>query len=345
MNSVNKIRRILRLLEILQSGRPHSATALAEFCGTSRRTIFRDLKTLEESGVTVLYDSRAQGHWIPNQVSLPPTELSLAETLALLVLAQDSTAHDRSVPFQLLARDAAIKLRGNLPNHLQGYIEDLVSAIRIETEPLAESRHSHQHYQRLLQGITGHTKVRIRYDSLSEKKIIQTLISPYRLLFRRHAWYLIGRSSAHRAVRTFHVGRILETESTNESFEVPPRFSLRRYFGNAWSLVREKDAEANVVVKFSPLVARNVAEVTWHPTQQTRFLEDGSLEFKVTVDGIQEISWWVQSYGDQALVLNPPSLRDLILHRAQRVCEQYQSTSEPTPRSRRRAASAEPGRN
>lgn len=323
MSSVNKIRRILRLLELLQSGRPHSAQALAELCGASRRTVFRDLKTLQESGVSVLYDSRVQGHWIPRHAYLPPAELTLGETLAVLVLAHESSAHDRTVPFQNLARDAALKLRSNLPNHLQAHIEDLTAAVRIETEPLARHQDSHQHYERLLRGVTGHTRVRIRYDSLSEGKVVRTLISPYRLLFRRHAWYVIGRSSLHRAVRTFHVGRILETESTDDQFEVPPRFSLKRYFGNAWSLIREPNARTRVVVRFSALVARNVAEVAWHATQQTTIRADGTLDFSVTVDGVQEISWWIQSYGDQAEVLQPETLRKLIAERARKMVQLY----------------------
>jgi len=78
-----------------------------------------------------------------------------------------------------------------------------------------------------------------------------------------------------------------------------------------------------VAIRFSKMVARNVAEVAWHKTQQTEFLPDGTLEFRATVSGLNEISWWVLGYGDQAEVLKPPGLRRLVAERAARTAEQY----------------------
>ena len=55
----------------------------------------------------------------------------------------------------------------------------------------------------------------------------------------------------------------------------------------------------------------------------TRRLEDDSLLFEVEVDGIEEISWWVLGYGDQAVVLDQPELRALVIERARRTLEHY----------------------
>ena len=328
MSSVGKIRRMLQLLEQLQSGRTLSSAQLAEQCGVSRRTVFRDLKMLQESGVELLYDAQRQGYWIPGHAFLPPTNLTLAETLSLLVLTREATSGDRAIPFQEVARDASMKLQSNLPHHLTSYAGEMSEAFTIQAEPQATNQlGGREHYERMVEAAIQKRKVRIRYDSLAEKSQIQTLLSPYRLLFRRHAWYVIGRSSVHRAVRTFHVGRILSSESTEEEFTVPPRFSLKRYFGQAWNLVREPNAREQVTIRFQPLVARNVAEVAWHATQKVIWNPDGTMDFTVTVDGIHEISWWILSYGDQALVLEPQSLRELVADRAKKMAAQYEHKS------------------
>ncbi|SFI57223.1 helix-turn-helix transcriptional regulator [Planctomicrobium piriforme] len=323
MSAIRKIRRLLTLLERLQSGRAYSTSELTHLCGVSRRTVFRDLKTLQDAGVQILYDAATQGYWLPIHTALPPAQLTLSETLSLLVLAQEAGGSRRAVPFQEAARDAALKLQSTLPSHLTHYVNDLTSSLKIQSEPLADHRHGREHYDRLIEGITSRRKVRLHYDSVAEQTQIQTLVSPYRLLFRRHAWYAIGRSSLHRSVRTFHIGRILESEVTDDPFQVPPRFSLKRYFGHAWSLIREPDARCEVTVRFQPMVARNVAEVCWHPTQKTLWNDDGTLDFTVTVDGIQEMSWWILSYGNQALVLKPEPLRKLIAERAREMAAQY----------------------
>jgi predicted DNA-binding transcriptional regulator YafY len=74
-------------------------------------------------------------------------------------------------------------------------------------------------------------------------------------------------------------------------------------------------------------VARNVAEINWHKTQRTKLNDDGSLEFQVTVSGLQEISWWIMGYGDQAEVLEPAKLREMIFQRAQKLVELYRPGS------------------
>ncbi|HWL06959.1 MAG TPA: WYL domain-containing transcriptional regulator [Planctomicrobium sp.] len=323
MSSIRKIRRLLSLLERLQSGRTFTTAELTSICQVSRRTIFRDLKDLQDAGVEILYDTATQGYWLPVHTALPPTQLTLAETLALLLLARESGETERSVPFQDATRDAALKLQSSLPTHLTQYANDLTTSISIQTEPLAELKGGRPHYDRMIEAVTGRRKVRARYLSFFEGGEIQTLISPYRILFRRHAWYVIGRSSLHRSVRTFHIGRFMETQLTNDTYEIPPRFSLQRYFGNAWNLIREQNAREQVCVRFQPMVAGNVAEVRWHPTQKLKWNDDGTLDFTVTVDGIHEISWWILSYGNQALVLKPESLRTLISNRVQDMMNQY----------------------
>ena len=323
MSAIAKIRRLLHLLERLQSGRIHNAKELAEFCNVSRRTIFRDMKTLQESGISVLYDSSKRGYWVADGPFLPPTDFTLAETLSLILLAQEFGEKMTGVPFQEIARDASLKLQSNLPNHLRHYVGELTEGIRMNVEPHAELADSRQHYEQMLEAVTSRLKIRIQYNSLHEQKQIQTLLSPYRLLFKRRSWYVIGRSSLHRAVRTFHLGRILDSQLTEDEFTIPVRFNLQNYFGNAWNMIRERGERVEVVVRFQPLVAHNVAEVTWHKSQRIAWNTDGSMDFRVVVDGINEISWWILGYGDKAQVLRPSSLVQIVKKHIDRMAEAY----------------------
>lgn len=93
--------------------------------------------------------------------------------------------------------------------------------------------------------------------------------------------------------------------------------------GNAWHLIPEPGSDHQVTVRFERLVARNVAEVVWHKTQRCEFLADGRLDFSVTVSGLNEISWWVLGYGDQAEVLAPSALRTLVATRAAGLVQRY----------------------
>lgn len=335
MSRVSKIRRLLQLIELLQSGRTYNTRELAELSGISRRQVFRDLKALQDSGIALLYDPQRQGYWLASATYLPPTDLTLDETLSLLSLACGLGRRNEGVPFHEPARSAAIKLLSNLPGHLRTHLGDCASAIDVRMDAHHPHENGQPRYNQLLRAIRERVKVRICYHSLFEGTQLTTLLSPYRLLFLRRAWYVVGRSSAHRSVRTFHVGRILSLELTEDHYDVPPRFSLDRYLGNAWRLVRERGCRTNVVVRFQPKVAQNVAEVTWHKTQSVTWNADGTLDFRVQVDGLSEISWWIMGYGDQAEVLQPQALRDLVASHARRMAALYAAprrSARPHPR-------------
>ena len=65
-------------------------------------------------------------------------------------------------------------------------------------------------------------------------------------------------------------------------------------------------------------------EVNWHPSQQITTNDDGSIHFKVTVSGWQEIGWWVLGWGYDAKVLQPTELKKWVADTATKMVEMYQ---------------------
>ena len=250
----------------------------------SRRTIFRDLDSLRESGVPLEFDSEHDRYFIPSAFFLPPTNFTTDEALAIIALVGKITTGAR-LPFSDSARLAALKLESSLPTSLRRDVRGVVRRIQINMNQVNTLAGKDAIYQRLVSSIEERRVVRIKYGSLSEWVSITTKLRPYHLLFSRRSWYVIGKSSLHRQIRTFNVG-----------------------------------ADSHVVIRFQSVVAHNVAEVLWHKTQQIDWLEDGRMDFTVHVSGFNEIAWWILGYGDQAEVLQPLKLRRLL---ARRVANMY----------------------
>lgn len=312
MASLDRLHRILKLIEVLQSGRSYNTTRLAEECSVSRRTIFRDLKMLQESGIEVRYDETKQGYSLPARAFLPPTDFTLHEALSLITLCHELGNNGHGIPFQQPARSASLKLLSSLPQHLREHVQEISESITVQIDPRNKLADSKSYYDILMDCIMQKKQVRIYYQSLTEWEDICTLLNPYRMLFCRRSWYVIGRSSLHREIRTFNIGRIKKIEPLESEFRIPARFSLERYLGNAWALIREKGKRYKVKIRFQKMVAYNVAEVAWHKTQKIEWNDDESIDFQVSVDGLNEISWWIMGYGSQAEVLEPPELREII---------------------------------
>lgn len=308
MGSEARLQRVLMLLAVLQSGRYLNAPQLAEHCQVSRRTIYRDMNTLRDSVIDIRFDEQRQGYTLAEQSFLPATDFTIEEALSLLMLCDQGS----DVPFQHAARSAGLKLLSSLPRNLREYVGELSEAIVLKLDPHNPLEQSREYYDQIALALRQRKQVRIRYGSLTENQELQTLLSPYRMLFMRRSWYVIGRSSVHREVRTFNLGRILSAETLDSTCTIPERFSLSSYLGNAWQLIREPGPDHQVVVRFQPLVATNVAEVRWHKTQELIWNADGTLDFHVTVSSLKEIIWWVLGYGNQAEVLQPSELRDQI---------------------------------
>ncbi|HEX3870316.1 MAG TPA: WYL domain-containing protein, partial [Pirellulales bacterium] len=140
--------------------------------------------------------------------------------------------------------------------------------------------------------------------------------------------------SLHRAVRTFNIGRILSLEPLDETFKIPRGFRIERVLRNAWNLMAERGPDHDVTIHFDKMVAQNVAEVMWHNTQRIDFHDDGSIDFHVKVSGLTEISWWVLGYGDQAIVVRPQKLRDMIVHRCRNLVKRYEALDAEAPASK-----------
>jgi predicted DNA-binding transcriptional regulator YafY len=319
-----KIHRLLQLIGLLQAGRGYNADALSQACGVSRRTIFRDVDLLRQSGIPVAFDEVQECYRIPGACLLPPTNFTPDEAMALLVLCHE-LGDGRGLPFLGPARTAAVKLESALPARLRAQLRNVTSAINIQPPPNNPLEGCQPLYEQLLEAVANRRNVRIRYGSLKEQKEIVTRLSPYRLFFSRRSWYVVGRSSVHRAKRTFNLGRISQIEPLDDHFQVPRGFSIERYLRNAWHMIPEPGPDRQVVVHFTELVAQNVAEVNWHKTQRLNFRDDGSLDYHVKVSGLNEISWWILGYGDQAEVLEPPQLRRMVAERAKRMAEMYES--------------------
>jgi predicted DNA-binding transcriptional regulator YafY len=319
--NVERIRRLIKTIQLVQSGRPIDPDGLVKEFGVTRRTIFRDLNLLELAGIPCRFTRTERSYHLYRPAFLPPILLTLEEGLALMLLTRKAMS-ERMVPDYASATAAAVKIEGALPAAVREHCGEMLKGVDVRWWPMSDTGPVRGLLPLLQRCITGHRRLYVCYDSFQEGKRIDVTLRPYRLAFIRRGWYVIGYAEEFGEVRTFKVERIDRVREDDRRFPPDPRFSLEDYFGNAWQMIRG-DRRYHVRVKFLPKVAGNVEEVLWHKTQTTQRLDDDALLFEVDVDGLEEISWWVLGYGDQAVVLDPPELRAIVVERARGMLERY----------------------
>jgi len=314
---VSKITRMMKIMTALQSGRKYSVDELAKTFGTSRRTVFRDMSELAVIGIPYRYDPKEQGYTIDPEFFLPPIDFNLQEALSLLMLVHKAR-NQIQLPFKHSALIAALKIENNLPAKIRQYCNTTMKNISTYPGAQASLGTLDKLFARLQKAVAEKIKAVLLYHSLFDDKILEVKLCPYHLLYNQRAWYVMGYSETYKSIRTFKFNRIKELELSNQRFIDGDDFDLQEYLGRAWSMIPEGRLY-NIKLRFLPKVARNVAEVQWHSTQQVIHQEDGSVILQFRVDGINEISWWILGYGDQVQVLAPKALRKRVLEAAQNI--------------------------
>ena len=321
---VGRLHRVLKLITILQAGRPANADQLASECGVSRRTIYRDLAAIEKAGIPFFYDRASRRYQIHETGLMPAINLSLDEALAIVLLASELGRSGRLPLFQP-ARDAAAKIEASLPLGMRASLGGLTQRMAVRTGPTARHNALQEMYRTVQRAIARRETLQAVYISFHDTGQIRTHLAPYWLMFHERAWYVIGRSTHHGGVRTFKLGRFKSLTPAGGHFKAPEGLTLEKYLGNAWRMMRGAKTY-DVHLRFSPLVAPNVAEVNWHLTQRVRWDDDGAIDFCVTVDGLDEIVWWILGYGPEVEVLQPADLRRRLADLARRMLALYKKT-------------------
>ena len=132
--NLSRIHRLLRVINLLQAGKGYNVEGLAQACGVSRRTIFRDLETLRQSGMPLIFDEQQQRYRVAGAQYLPPTNFTSEEAMAVIVLCHEMGDRLR-FPFFGPARSAAVKLSSVLPGRLREQLGNVADAVQIKLPP------------------------------------------------------------------------------------------------------------------------------------------------------------------------------------------------------------------
>ena len=313
----NRTRRIIQLLTVLQTRSQYTPDDLAVVLGTSKRTIFRDLKALQKAGVEYHFKSRYGRYETNSSFPLPSIGLTTEEAVALLLLSYKGRNHI-NFPMRMAALIAGFKIENNLHPRIRNYCSAVLKHITLQSYSKAAQSKLDVIFSQLQKAIMNKCSIEIRYYCLIEKKETDMKLDPYHLRYSLHDWYLFGKSCSNGQINALKLRNIKSVNILDSSFIEEPQFNIHDYLGRAWSMLPEGRLY-NIKLRFIPEVADEVTTVQWHETQSHHYEQDGSAIVEFRVDGLNEIIWWILSYGDRVEVLTPRELRHRITEIAQRM--------------------------
>lgn len=319
-SDMNKTDRLLAIvLEIQGKGRQR-AEDLARTFETSKRTIYRDIEALCEAGVP-LVSIPGRGYSLMEGYFLPPLSFTTDEA-TMLLMGSEFMAHNFDAQYREAAQSAGRKIAGVLPQQLRDEVAYLQQNIRFI--PAQHEDETNTLLQQLRRAILEHVTVEFTYFARSHSKensdkeaTQQTIrrVDPYALI-HINTWYLTAYDHARKAIRNFRLNRIESLILSNSTFQRPKNFTFRD------SLQRD---DRNIVVRvlFDHEVARWIRESHFYFITHMEDTPDGLL-VTLAVRQEREVLQWLLGWGRAVHVIEPESLRRLLLEEAKQMIRNFQ---------------------
>lgn len=333
---VSQRRLAIRDLLLGSPGRKWRTKEIADICGVSPDTAFRDLSELSGSGQLMLISTGETANFLweldPDfDPRLPALRLDYAQGAALYAAARllSQQQHERNEA----VRTALLELVGVMPAPLRQHMEATVRGFASEAATTGQSspanaggagRDLTSIFTTLSRGWLEGRVVRLTYEPLGVARVFTCAFRPYLLEPSGIGYtiYFIGQSDPPGALRTYKLERVRHVELTEERFIVPEDFDGPARFRRSWRVMAGEGELIHVKLRFNQFVARRVRETRWHPSQVLTETADG-LIWEGDIGDITEIRPWVRGWGADCEALEPQELRDELVQEARRLGRLY----------------------
>ncbi|WP_241960744.1 helix-turn-helix transcriptional regulator [Staphylococcus shinii] len=150
-------------------------------------------------------------------------------------------------------------------------------------------------------------------------------VDPYRIIYWKNKWYLVGFCHLRDGVRTFRVDRIESLILTDETFEQLEDFSIDSYFpGNLLPIMENEGATTTLVINGD---ARTLDEIChhWFLGHYLKERTFNHAEFQLEEDMMHKyIPQILLPYGRGVQVVEPLSLKEEIIKNLSDLIEFHQ---------------------
>src|SRR5882757_25957 len=158
---MNRIDRVSAILIQLQSRRVVKASDIAERFNISLRTVYRDVRTLEEAGIPLMGEAGV-GYSIMDGYRLPPVMFTREEATAFLT-AEKFIEKLTDTTTMTHHKSAMYKVRAILKTAEKNALEDLDDSIEVLKSHSQKRAGNTDHIQHILDGIVQKKILRMDY--------------------------------------------------------------------------------------------------------------------------------------------------------------------------------------
>ncbi|WP_260171805.1 helix-turn-helix transcriptional regulator [Pedobacter cryoconitis] len=300
--AMNRIDRLSAILIQLQSRRTVRAQDIAGRFEISLRTVYRDIKSLEEAGIPIIGEAGV-GYSLTDGYRLPPVMFTREEAIAFitaekLVVGLTDTTNGNSYSSALYKIRAVLKTADK--DHLE-HLDDRIEFLKATHSP--ELRADHNPMQTILSAIAGKNVMQLNYFAYYRQTHTHRLIEPIGVFYLDNYWHLIAYCRERKAYRDFRFDRITEISLLAELYaDCHP--SLKNYLRDMFKDIKLQEVIIKVDKEAYPYIGQQKYYYGYIGENQ---VSDG-VEIQFLTNSLDWFARWFITFADHAVVLQPKEL-------------------------------------
>jgi predicted DNA-binding transcriptional regulator YafY len=302
---MNRIDRVSAILIQLQSRRVVKAADIAERFGISLRTVYRDVKTLEEAGIPIIGEAGV-GYSIMDGYRLPPVMFTREEATAFLTaekfvekLTDTSTSENY--------KSAMYKIKASLKTAEKNLLEDIDSNIEVLRSHDNLTVDNKGHIQTLLNSIAQKKVLTIEYFANHSQEHTKRNIEPIGIFYKDNYWHLIAFCQLRDAYRDFRVDRINKVLVTDNTFN-SKHPTLKAYIA---ATAKEQELDM-VIIRVEKSMFCHLGYQKYYSGFVSEKTVGNQIEMTFLTASLEGFARWFMMFGDAAEIITPDSLKERV---------------------------------
>jgi predicted DNA-binding transcriptional regulator YafY len=223
-NDIKRISRLTAIVTQLQVKRLVTASELAAKFSVSVRTIYRDIRALEQAGIPI-YVEEGKGYSLMEHYRLPPVMFTESEANALII-AEQLVLNNKDSSLIKDYSEAIDKIKSVLTLNIKDKVNLL--ADRTQFTQIENIKRTSSNLSALQFALTNFLLTKIEYVN-EANQTTQRTIEPFALLSTKANWLLVAWCLLRQDFRYFRLDRIKKIEILSERF-TPHDLTLQAYF-------------------------------------------------------------------------------------------------------------------
>ncbi|QJD96314.1 YafY family transcriptional regulator [Mucilaginibacter robiniae] len=300
---MNRIDRISAILIQLQSRRTVKASDIASRFNISLRTVYRDVKTLEEAGIPLIGEAGV-GYSLADGYRLPPIMFTRDEVVAFLTaekMVEKLTDAANGASYQ----SAMYKIKAVLRNTDKDFLATVNNHIEVlQSRSVIQNPVQVNSLQTILQAVAEKRILHLVYKAAYQDNKTERLIEPVGTFYLDNHWHLIAYCRLRSDYRDFRFDRLISLDTTEQHFETlhPP---LQQHLTR---LYREVDL-VNIVVHVKKEVAVYLGQERFYHGFVAETILPDHVEMRFLTRSVEGFARWYLMFADQAQIIEPMDMK------------------------------------